>query len=188
MTTGTQMARSDPHGAFEAEAPEDVVRRMFRAFRRGDLEGILETVHADSVWRYVGANPDPRRAFLRGHTDVRRFFEGILRRLDMRVFEPREVVIRDGTVVVFGSESGFVRKSGKYFHNDWVQKYVVRAGKIMEMEEFNIVDPDATASNHPEVPSAQREANERIDDALRMTFPASDPPAWAAGPARPARR
>lgn len=181
MSKDRQIAGSGPEEALDTAAPEEVVRRMFRAFARADIDGILETVHPESRWRYVGANPEPRRAKLEGQADVRRFFEGILGRLDMRAFEAREFVVRGGTVVVFGSESGFVRKSGKAFHNDWVQKYVVRAGKITEMEEFNIVDPDASGPGEAEVSSEEAEANERIDDALRMTFPASDPPAWAGG-------
>lgn len=186
MTNDTREAGSGPGDVSRTPSPEDVVRRMFRAFRRGDVEGILETVHPESRWRYVGANPEPRRAELEGHAGVRRFFEAILRRLDMRVFEAREFVVEAHTVVVFGSESGFVMKSGKAFHNDWVQKYVVRDGKITEMEEFNIVAPDAPAPADAEAEAAKRVANERIDDALRMTFPASDPPAWPSGGPRPA--
>jgi ketosteroid isomerase-like protein len=39
--------------------PEATVQRMFAAFRAGDLEGMLETVDADTHWTYVGANPKP---------------------------------------------------------------------------------------------------------------------------------
>lgn len=152
--------------------PAAVVRRMFDAFRRGDVDGILETVHPDSTWVYVGANPRPRRATIRGHDGVRGFFEGILNRLEMQAYEPTEFVVRDDTVVVFGSERGLVRRTGDPFTNEWVQKYVVRNGLIVEMLEFNVVVSGQQDSTRRE---------ERIDEALRMTFPASDPPSWPSG-------
>lgn len=76
---------------------------------------------------------------MKGHEEVRRFFERILSRLDMHTFEPSEFVTEDSTVVVFGTEEGVVRKTGEPFHNEWVQKYVVTSGLITEMVEFNIV-------------------------------------------------
>lgn len=105
-------------GATRTAGPEAVVRRMFDAFLRGDVDGILETIHPDSTWVYVGANPRPRRATIRGHDGVRRFFEGILTRLGMQAFEPTEFVVCDDTVVVFGSERGVVRRTGEPFTSE----------------------------------------------------------------------
>lgn len=172
-------SRERESGRAEAEMsdPVAVVREMFDAFARGDVAGILETVDPDSRWIYIGANPEPRRASLEGHEGVRRFFQRILDRLDMSAFEPREFVVQGPTVVVFGSESGVVRKTRKPFHNEWVQKYVVRNGKITEMEEFNLSIGEAEGTRRSRPPAAPRR-EERIDDALRMTFPASDPPSW----------
>lgn len=45
--------------------------------------------------------------------------------------------------------------------------------------------PDPAEERPPKGTPARKEAEERIDDALDMTFPASDPPAW---PSRGSRR
>lgn len=127
-----------------ASDPRAVVRRMFNAFRRGDLSRLLETVHPDSRWTYFGANPRPSHAHMKGHDEVRRFFERILSRLEMHSFEPGEFVVEDSTVVVFGTEEGVVRKTGEPFHNEWVQKYVVTSGLITEMVELNVVVPQSS--------------------------------------------
>lgn len=37
------------------------LHRMFAAFRAGDLDRILETIHSDSRWTYIGANPKPAK-------------------------------------------------------------------------------------------------------------------------------
>ena len=69
------MATNDPVGT---------VQRMFAAFRMGDLDTVLDTVDTDTQWTYVGANPKLSKAELVGKAGVRRFFEGILKRLEVR--------------------------------------------------------------------------------------------------------
>lgn len=91
------MATNDPASTFQ---------RMFAAFRVRDLDALLDTVDADTRWTYVGANPKPTKADLVGKPGVRRFFEGILRRVELTTFEANEFILEGDTVVVFGGESG----------------------------------------------------------------------------------
>ena len=122
--------------------PRSVVERMFAAFGRGDIDGLLETVHPESRWTYIGANPRTTKATFGGTDAVRKFFEGILERLDMSAFNTDEYIVEGETVVIFGNETGTVRKTGGHFHNEWAQKYVVRDGLIVEMLEYNVqVEP-----------------------------------------------
>lgn len=124
--------------------PTSIVQRMFAAFGAGDLDALLETVHPQSRWTYYGANPRLGRAEFSGHAAVRRFFEGILERLEMTAFETREFVAEGDTVVIFGGEAGTVRSTGAPFRNEWSQKYVVQDGLITTMVEYNIqVEPRA---------------------------------------------
>ena len=118
--------------------PLPTVRRMFEAFVNRDLDALVETVHPDSRWTYVGANPRPAKGTFVGKDGVRRFFENVFRRLDITTFHAGEFVTENDTVVVFGYESGTVRKTGDPFRNEWTQKYVVRNDLITEMEEYNI--------------------------------------------------
>jgi len=111
--------------------PLATVQRMFEAFGNGDLDGLLETVHPDSRWTYVGANPRPAKGVYAGRDGVRRFFENILRNLDMTTYHPREFVTENDAVVVTGFESGTVK-------DESAQKYVVRNDLSTEMEEYNI--------------------------------------------------
>ena len=118
------------------------VQRMFAAFQAGDVDRILETVHVHSRWTYIGANPKPTRTELVGHASIRRFFKGIIKRLEITAFDTTEFVVQGDTIVVFGSEAGAFRSTGTAFRNEWVQKYVVRDNQIMQMAEYNIqVEP-----------------------------------------------
>ena len=136
--------------------PIATVQRMFAAFGAGDLDALLETVHPDSRWIYFGANPRLARVELKGRAAVRKFFEGILERLEMTAFNPDEFIVQGDTVVVvgnekggsgksttaIGNESGKVRVTGQLFRNEWAQKYIVKENQITSMAEYNIqVEP-----------------------------------------------
>lgn len=70
----------------KANNPTATVQRMLAAFGAGDIDALLETVHPDSRWTYIGANPRTTKAEFAGTDKVRRFFEGILERLEMSEF------------------------------------------------------------------------------------------------------
>lgn len=118
--------------------PTATIQRMFAAFKSGDLEALIATVHPDSRWTYFGANPQSTKAEFAGKERVRKFFERILARLEVTAFNTDEYVVQGETVVVFGSESGTVKATGETFHNEWSQKYVVQNNQITEMVEYNI--------------------------------------------------
>lgn len=118
--------------------PTATVKRMFSAFRAGDIDALLETVHPESRWTYYGANPRTTKAEFSGTAAVRRLFERILERLEMSEFNTDEFVEQGDTVVIFGGEAGKVRATGEHFRNAWAQKYVVRDNQIVEMVEYNI--------------------------------------------------
>jgi ketosteroid isomerase-like protein len=61
--------------------PVAVVQRMLEAFEDRNLDRLVETVHPDSRWTYVGANPRPAKGVYVGRDGVRKFFESIIRNL-----------------------------------------------------------------------------------------------------------
>lgn len=126
----------------ETNNPTATVQRMFAAFRDGNLDALIGTVHPDSRWTYFGANPRLSKAVFNGRDEVRKFFEGIVSRLEITAFNTDEFVAQGDTVVIFGNESGTVRSTGQPFKNEWAQKYVVKGTQIVEMAEYNVqVEP-----------------------------------------------
>lgn len=122
--------------------PTATVRRMFAAFASGDLDAVLETLHKDSHWTYIGANPDLVKAEFRGTAEVRRFFEHILETYEITAFNPDEWIEQGDAVVVLGSEEGRIRATGAPFRHEWSQRYVVTHNLISRMTEYNIrVEP-----------------------------------------------
>jgi uncharacterized protein len=134
--------RNTPTPMADSNDPTATVQRMFAAFGTGDLDALIEAVHPDSRWTYVGANPRLSRAEFHGRAEVGTFPEGILKRLEVTAFDAGEFVAEGDTIVVFGHEAGTVRSTGQPFRNEWAQKYVVRDGLIVEMAEYNVqVEP-----------------------------------------------
>ena len=126
----------------DTNEPAATVQRMYAAFGAGDLDALIETVHPESRWTYLGANPEPTKAEFVGRASVRTFFETILKRLDITEFNVDEFIVDGDTVVVFGSEAGKVKATGQVFRNEWTQRYVVNDKQITRMAEYNIqVEP-----------------------------------------------
>lgn len=122
----------------ETNNPLATVQKMFSAFGAGDLDALLTTVHPESRWLYIGANPRLGKKEYVGKAEVRQFFERIIERLEMTAFNTDEFVVQGDTVVIFGSESGTVKVTGQPFRNEWAQKYVVKNNLIVQMVEYNI--------------------------------------------------
>ena len=126
----------------DTNEPIATVQRMYAAFGAGDLDALIETVHPESRWTYLGANPEPTKAEFVGKASVRKFFEMIIARLDITEFNVDEFIVDGNTVVVFGSEAGKVKATGQAFRNEWTQRYVVNEKQITRMAEYNIqVEP-----------------------------------------------
>ena len=106
------------------------MQRMLGAFEDPDLDRLVETVHPDSRWTYVGANPRPAKGVYVGRHGVRKFFQNILRNLTITTFHTKEFITDGDIVVIIGFESGTVNATEKSFRNEWAQKYVVQNGLI----------------------------------------------------------
>jgi len=112
-----------------------VVEKMFAAFASGDIEKLVETVSADTVWIYHGTQIIPKGAF-ETKEGVRSFFTNILERTEIINFEPQQYVVEGNTVVVLGQEHQKVKRSGRELKQKWVQIYTVEDDLITRMEEF----------------------------------------------------
>ena len=122
----------------DTNEPTATVQRMYAAFGAGDLDALIETVHPDSRWIYIGANPRLSKAEFAGRESVKKFFETIVERLEITEFNTDEFIVDGDTVVVLGSEAGKVKATGQSFRNEWAQKYVVQDKQIIRMAEYNI--------------------------------------------------
>lgn len=114
---------------------KEVVDQMFAAFADGDIERILATVSADTVWIYHGTQVIPKAQY-EGVAGARKFFSGILQHTEVIEFVPEQFIVEGDKVVVLGREHQRVKKSGKELKQKWVQVYTIKDNLITRMEEF----------------------------------------------------
>ena len=113
----------------------DVVRRVYGAFGRGDLDGILALLDPRVSWRTPGP-PDLPTAGLRYGVDaVRDFFGILLNTFDITNFEPRDFLAQGDKVVVLGTSREGVKATGKAIDFRWVHIFTLVNGRIVAFEE-----------------------------------------------------
>ena len=113
----------------------DVVRSMYAAFGRGDLEGILATLDPEVSWRTPGAPDLPTGGLRHGIPAVREFFGLLLNTLDIADFQPRDFLAGGDKVVVLGTSREGPKGSGRFVDFRWVHVFTFRDGRIAEFDE-----------------------------------------------------
>ena len=112
----------------------DVVRNLYAAFGRGDLEAILAPLDPQVSWRTPGAPDLPTAGLRQGIPAVREFFGLLLNTFDIADFQPRDFLAADDKVVVLGtSREG--PKGGRLVDFRWVHVFTFRNGRIVAFEE-----------------------------------------------------
>ena len=112
----------------------DVVRGLYAAFGRGDLDGILAPLDPRVSWRTPGAPDLPTAGLRQGVPAVREFFGLLLNTFDIVDFQPRDFLAAGEKVVVLGtSREG--PKGGRLVDFRWVHVFTFENGKIVAFEE-----------------------------------------------------
>lgn len=113
----------------------DVVRNVYAAFGRGDLEAIISQLDPNVTWLTPGPPDMPTAGQRRGHAGVREFFNALLTTLEIDDFEPKDFLAQGERVVVLGTSREGPRAAGKLFDFSWVHIFTVRDGTIVAFEE-----------------------------------------------------
>jgi ketosteroid isomerase-like protein len=116
------------------QAGVKLVRDIIEALNRGDVDGMLERMHADFEWRPLEGSP--AGGVFRGHEQVRRYVEDWLATFDnlrLVLEEPSEVADR---VVAVVHAHGRGRASGLQLDTRFCQVWTVRGGAVAGMEEY----------------------------------------------------
>ena len=114
-----------------------VVQEAYAAFGRGDVQGILDRLTDDVIWKgvYGAAAHVPTSGERRGKAAVATFFKQVAETMKFSRFEPKEFVATGDKVVALGSYSG-TTSIGKSFESEFSMVFTLRNGKVSHFQEF----------------------------------------------------
>jgi uncharacterized protein len=113
----------------------EVIRGIYAAFGRGDLEGILGALDPQVSWRTPGPPEIPTAGLRHGVPAVREFFGLLLNTFDIQDFRAADFLAQGDKVVVLGTSREGPKGSGRLVDFRWVHVFTLRGGKIVEFEE-----------------------------------------------------
>lgn len=112
-----------------------VIQQLYQAFGRGDVPTVLTCLDPHATW----VNPYGKGHFpgqwgkpCRGHAEIVEFFKAINEAVEVRGFDPYEVIAQGDKVVALINWNGVVRQTGKAFQVLLVHIWTLRDGKVVD--------------------------------------------------------
>ncbi len=129
----------------------ELIKNLYAAFGRGDIQAVFDTVTPDVSWGMVGRPQDVPWAGIRtGRAGVGEFFRLLNETKEMRNFEPQKFVAGDDMVFVWGHYDWAMRASGASGASDFLHIYTIDNGRISSWRGHQ--DTAALAAAHHAAP------------------------------------
>lgn len=133
----------------------EIVKGMYEAFGRGDIEGILNKLADDVEWI---SSPEsktiPTGGTFRGRAGVTTFFQKVAQNIEFEHFMPEKYIEQGDTVVALGAYSGRSKALKKKFRSPWAMVFTFRGGKLARFDEH--LDTEAVADAFVSSSQAER--------------------------------
>jgi ketosteroid isomerase-like protein len=113
-----------------------VVREVYAAFARRDMEAILEHLSPDVVWSEPDNPFNPAAGVRRGHAGFLEWARIGREAEDVEVLEPRLFLTSEDAVAVVGHMKCRAKRTGRAFESDFVHVMRFRDGTITAFQEF----------------------------------------------------
>ena len=117
---------------------ERMVRELYDAFGRGDIQTILNMLADDVDWYDPGPPAVTHAGRYRGREDVLRFFSRIGESLAIESFQPTEFIVQGDRVIVLGSIRAKVKQTGLVlvYDNEWAMSWTLRDIRVTKWQIY----------------------------------------------------
>lgn len=133
----------------------EIVREVYDAFLRADIEAVIGRLSADASWSLVGREEDVPFAGLRhGRAGAADFFRTLTDTVDMASFVPREFLSAEDKVFVWGDWEWTMRRTGVSGKDDWLHVFTFRDGEITSFRSHTDTGHLSAAWHAPELKMA----------------------------------
>lgn len=113
-----------------------VVQDAYAAFKRGDLQGILDRCADDVDWRTFGPDTLRETKPRHGKEEVQQFFGEVDADWDFTSFEPEQFIAQGDSVVCLGRYAGTSKATGRSFASEFAMHFVLKDGKVTRFREY----------------------------------------------------
>ncbi|MFN8390257.1 MAG: nuclear transport factor 2 family protein [Bdellovibrionota bacterium] len=113
-----------------------VVQKIYEAFGRGDLPGLLSFLSADIDWELIGPREVPYFNRFQGHEEVQRCFALMAENGEYEEFAVDEMISAERSVIVLGRERKKFAASGRSYTARWCHIFDFADGKVLKFREF----------------------------------------------------
>jgi uncharacterized protein len=118
------------------KANTELVRKMYGAFGRGEIQTILEHLTDDIEWVMEGPLVIPFAGKRNGVAQVRDFFDALGSTQSNQKLTTEQSIAQGDTVVTVGRYSGKVKATGKTMDSAVAHVFTIRDGKVSRFLDF----------------------------------------------------
>jgi uncharacterized protein len=107
-----------------------LVRTLYGAFSRGDIQTILDSVTGDVNWTLEGPAVVPYAGKKTGPNQVRQFFDALVGTQENMKLTMEHFIAQGDEVATLGRYAATVKASGKKFDSPIAHFFTIRDGKV----------------------------------------------------------
>jgi ketosteroid isomerase-like protein len=119
------------------EANVTLIRNMYTAFGKGDVQSILNNVADNAEWINHGPSTIPYAGSRLGKTQIREFFQAVGDSTTDAKVTPTNFVAHGDMVVSTGRYTARVANSGAQIDTPVAHFFTIRNGKVVRWEGFS---------------------------------------------------
>jgi len=114
-----------------------LIRKLYDAFGRGDIQTILDNVAPGAGWNNYGPESVPYFGSRKGHAQIVEFFQAIGATTTGGRVDAESFIASGGKVVALGRYSATVRSNGLKIDTPIAHIFTIQDGKITAWEGFS---------------------------------------------------
>ena len=116
----------------------ETTKKAYELFMQGEISTLMKDVVDDNcTWISPGPQDKlPWAGNFKGRQQIADFFAQVAQNLDFIEFSPREMIEQGDIVVVIGTSSARVEKTGKTIKDDWVHIFKYNQGRMVFFQEY----------------------------------------------------
>lgn len=126
------------------QANATLIRRMYDAFAKGDVQTILDHLTDDVEWITEGPDVIPYTGRQVGLAQVRGFFDALAETQEDMKLTTDQIVAQGDNVATLGRYSGTIKATGRRFDTPIGHFFTIRNGKVSRF--VDLIDTAAMAS------------------------------------------